>query len=230
MNSERILEILYRYTPMLLEGLENTIILTLASFAIGFTLGLLIASGRVYGPRLLRSALTVYVEVVRGTPMLLQLFLIYYALPGVGVVLNPVEAAIIGMGLNSAAYQSEYIRSSIKAVPAGQWEAALSLGMTRWQVITSIILPLALRSSIPPLTNELVYLLQYSSIAYFLTVVELVYAGKIIGAETFAYLEVYTIIAVIYLALSLIITRSMRYLEKKASVPGLLTPLASAPT
>ncbi len=222
----RVVEVLVEYNQLFLEGLRNTLILTATSFTMGLALGLLIAVGRVYGPRPLRMLLAGYVEVIRGTPMLLQLFLVYYALPRLGVLLPPLLAALLGMGLNSAAYQSEYLRSSIRAVPRGQWEAALSLGMTRWQAISSIVLPIALRTSLPALTNELVYLLKYSSIAYFLTVVELVYAGKIIGAETFAYLEVYTIIALTYLAFSLAITRGMRLLEKKIMIPGLMTPQA----
>jgi polar amino acid transport system permease protein len=214
-------EIIANYGSLLLTGLKNTLLLTAVSFVIGFSLGSVIAVGRAYGPRWLSWLLAAYVETIRGTPMLLQLFILYYALPDVGVKLSALTAAILGMGLNSAAYQSEYIRSSIKAVPSGQWEAALSLGMTKLQAIFSIIVPIALRSSIPALTNELVYLLKYSSIAYFLTVVELVYAGKIIGSETFMYVQVYTIIAIIYLVLSLLITRSMKKLERKITIPGL---------
>ncbi len=210
-----------RYVDLFLGGLANTLILTASSFAIGFILGLLIAVERLYGPRILRAALAAYVEAIRGTPMLLQLFLLYYALPSAGVAMSALTAAILGMGLNSAAYQSEYLRASLRAVPSGQWEAALSLGMTKWQAIRSIILPIGLRSAIPALTNELVYLLKYSSIAYFLAVVELVYAGKIIGSETFAYLEMYTLIALIYLVFSLLITRSMKKIESKVMIPGL---------
>ncbi len=214
-------EVLASYGHLLLYGLRNTLILTAVSFAIGFSLGSLIAMGRVYGPAWLRALLVAYVELIRGTPMLLQLFILYYALPDVGIKLSAMTAAILGMGLNSAAYQSEYIRASIRAVPSGQWEAALSLGMTKLQAILSIVMPISLRSALPALTNELVYLLKYSSIAYFLTVVELVYAGKIIGSETFMYVQVYTIIAIIYLALSLLITRGMKLLEKRIMIPGL---------
>jgi polar amino acid transport system permease protein len=217
----RTLEVAVSYHTLFLEGIRNTLILTASSFAMGLALGALVAIGRVYGPRILRPVLALYVELIRGTPMLLQLFLIYYAMPGLGVTLSPLAAAFLGMGINSAAYQSEYLRGGIRAVPRGQWEAALSIGMSRWQAVAYIIMPVALRSSMPALTNELVYLLKYSSIAYFLTVVELVYSGKIIGAETFAYLEVYTIIALVYLALSLIITRAMKLLERKIIVPGL---------
>ncbi|ABM80544.1 amino acid ABC transporter permease [Hyperthermus butylicus] len=225
---QRIAELLSepRYVSLLAEGIRNTLILTAASFTMGFALGTLIAIGRLYGPRPLRWLLAGYVELIRGTPMLLQLFILYYALPQAGISLAAMTAAILGMGLNSAAYQSEYLRASLRAVHTGQWEAALALGMTRWQAITSIILPIGLRTAIPALTNELVYLLKYSSIAYFLAVVELVYAGKIIGSETFAYLEVYTIIALVYLAFSLAITRTMKRLEKKVAIPGLAVSAA----
>ena len=221
-----IIEILSSYGHLLLYGLRNTLILTAVSFVIGFSLGSLIAVGRVYGPAWLRALLAAYVELIRGTPMLLQLFILYYALPDIGVKLSAMTAAILGMGLNSAAYQSEYIRASIKAVPSGQWEAALSIGMSKLQAILDIIMPISLRSALPALTNELVYLLKYSSIAYFLTVIELVYAGKIIGAETFMYVQVYTIIAIIYLAFSLLITRGMKLLEQKVMIPGLAVEAA----
>ncbi|MET1159723.1 MAG: amino acid ABC transporter permease [Thermoprotei archaeon] len=223
---DRIADLVYSYYPFFLEGLKNTLILTVTAFLMGLILGILIAIGRVYGPKPLRLILAMYVELIRGTPMLLQLFIIYYALPSIGITLDPLLAAFLGMGINSAAYQSEYFRSSIKAVPKGQWEAALSIGMTPWQAVMYIVMPIAMRISLPALTNELVYLLKYSSIAYFLTVVELVYAGKIIGAETFAYLEVYAIIAITYLVISLVITRSMKNLEKRIAIPGLIAPSA----
>ena len=219
----RLAEILAepRYQALLLEGLRNTLLLTGASFTLGFLLGAPLAVARLYAPRPVRALVAGYVEAFRGTPMLLQLFLLYYALPSVGVRLPALAAAVLGMGLNSAAYQSEYIRSSLAAVPRGQWEAALSLGMTRWQAVRHVVLPQGLRAAIPALTNELVYLLKYSSIAYFLAVVELVYAGKIIGSETFAYLELYTLIALAYLALSLTITRASKALERRVLPPGL---------
>ncbi len=215
-----------KYHTIFLEGLRNTLTLTATSFAIGFVLGIAIAVLREFGPKPLRLILAAYVEVIRGTPMLLQLFIVYYALPAIGIILPPIVAAILGMGLNSGAYQSEYYRAAIRAIPRGQYEAALSLGMTTRQVIETLAIPIAIRIAFPSMVNELVYLLKYSSIAYFLTVVELTYAGKIVGTETFAYLEVYTIIAIIYFALSMAIVRFCKYVERRIAIPGLGAPEA----
>ncbi len=219
--------ILSKYHTLFLTGLRNTLTLTATAFSIGFVLGVIIAVLREFGPRPLRPLLAAYVEIIRGTPMLLQLFIIYYALPSLGIVLPPLLAAILGMGLNSAAYQSEYYRAAIRAIPRGQYEAALSLGMTKWQMISSLVIPVMIRIAFPSMVNEMVYLLKYSSIAYFLTVIELTYAAKIIGSETFAYLEVYTIIAIVYFALSMAIVRICKFIERKTSIPGLGASMVS---
>ncbi len=213
--------ILEKYYPLLLEGLKNTLLLTGVSFVLGFMIGLPLALARIYGPRPLKWLATAFIELIRGTPMIVQLFIVYYALPQLGIVLSALAAAFLGMGINSGAYQAEYFRGAIRSIPSGQMEAALSLGMTRLQAIRYVILPQALRVVIPAWTNELVYLLKYSSVAYFLTVVELVYAGKIIGARTFKYLEVYTIIALIYLVFALAFMKISRRIEEKVAIPGL---------
>ena len=220
-------ELLAKYHSIFLLGLRNTLILTATAFSIGFALGIAIAVLREFGPKPIRHLLAAYVELIRGTPMLLQLFIVYYALPALGIVLPPIAAAILGMGLNSGAYQSEYYRAAIRAIPRGQYEAALSLGMTTRQLIEVLAIPMAVRIAFPSMVNELVYLLKYSSIAYFLTVIELTYAGKIVGAETFQYLEVYTIIAIIYFALSMAIVRVCKFIESKIRVPGLGAPEVS---
>ncbi len=218
---ESYIYILERYYPLLLEGLKNTLLLTGVSFILGFLIGLPLALARIYGPRPVKWLATAFIELIRGTPMIVQLFVVYYALPQLGIVLSALAAAFLGMGINSGAYQAEYFRGAIRSIPSGQMEAALSLGMTRLQAIRYVILPQALRVVIPAWTNELVYLLKYSSVAYFLTVVELVYAGKIIGARTFKYLEVYTIIAVIYLIIALVFMKVSRRIEEKVAIPGL---------
>ncbi len=216
-----ILYIVERYWPLLLEGLKNTIIITAASYSIGIALGLSLALIRSYGPKALAAAVTAYVEVFRGTPMLIQLFIIYYSLPAFGIVLDPLTAAIIAIGLNSGAYQSEYFRGAIAAIPRGQWEAALSIGLKKWAAVRYVILPQAWRVALPALTNELIYLLKYSSIAYFVTVPELVFIGKYIGSRTYMYLQVYTVITVIYVTLALTISEGMSRLERRLSVPGI---------
>jgi len=220
------IDLLLRYHQLFLEGLRNTLLLTITSYTFGFLIGLPVALMRVYGVKPLKVLALIYVELIRGTPMLLQLFIIYFALPQLGIVLDPVTAAFLGIGINSGAYQAEYLRGALRSVPQAQWEAALSIGMTKAQVLGSIIVPQALRVAIPALANEFIYLLKYSSVAYFITVVELVYAGKIVGSATFKYLEVYTLIAVIYLALGVLFMKLFRELEFKLAIPG-LSPLKS---
>jgi len=218
---EEIAYIVERYWPLLLEGLKNTLTITAAAYAIGVTLGLALALVRVYGPRPAAAAVAAYVEAIRGTPMLVQLFIIYYSLPAFGIVLDPLTAAIAAIGLNSGAYQAEYFRGAIAAIPRGQWEAALSIGLKKWQAVRHVIIPQTWRVALPAMTNELIYLLKYSSIAYFVTVPELVFMGKYIGSRTYMYLQVYTLIAIIYVVLALIASEGMARLERRLSVPGL---------
>ncbi len=216
-----IIFILTRYGPLLLEGLRNTLLLTCISYIIGLVLGLGLSILRVYGPLWVKAIVATYIEVFRGTPMVVQLFLIYYSLPSIGVRLDPFTSAIIAIGLNSGAYQAEYFRSAIGSISLGQWEAALSIGMKKATVIRTIVIPQVFRVALPALTNEMIYLLKYSSIAYFITVPELVYTGKIIGTRTFMYLQVYTVIAIIYVIFSLLFSELFFRVEKRISIPGI---------
>jgi len=216
-----IIFILTRYGPLLLEGLRNTLLLTCISYIIGLVLGLGLSILRVYGPLWVKAIVATYTEIFRGTPMVVQLFLIYYSLPSIGVKLDPFTSAIIAIGLNSGAYQAEYFRSAIGSISLGQWEAALSIGMKKATVIRTIVIPQVFRVALPALTNEMIYLLKYSSIAYFITVPELVYTGKIIGTRTFMYLQVYTVIAIIYVIFSLLFSELFFRVEKRISIPGI---------
>ncbi len=218
---EEIASILSTYGPLLAEAVIMTLTVTAGAYAIGFVLGLPLAIARTYGGRTLRSVAAAYIEVIRGTPMVVQLFIVYYAAPAAGIMLSPTLAAILALGLNSAAYQAEYFRAAFLAVVKAQWEAALSIGLTEGQAVRAVILPQSMRIALPALTNELVYMLKYSSISYFITVPELVYVGKFIGSRTFMYTEVYALIAVIYVALSLAFTEGMRAIEKKFYIPGI---------
>jgi polar amino acid transport system permease protein len=216
-----IADILVQYGPLFLQGFETTLLLSAAGFLIGFALGAPLSIGETYGTWPLKWLATAYVELIRGTPMLVQLFIIYYALPQVGINFDALTAAILAMGINSAAYQAEYFRGAMKSVPSGQMDAALSLGMSRRNSIFSVIFPQSLRLVIPAWTNEVVYLVQYSSIAYLVTVVELTRVGSFVGSVTFQYVPVYLIIAAIYLATTLAIVRASRTLESKYAIPGL---------
>jgi polar amino acid transport system permease protein len=214
--------------PSLIEGLKLTLFLTFLSLTIGFALGLLLALGRIYGKKPITWICIGYIEIIRGTPLLVQLFIFYYGLSSIGLNLSPLNAAILGLSLNSGAYQAEYLRSSIQSIPTGQMIAARTLGMNSIKSIGNIILPQALRLSIPAWSNELIYLLKYSSLAYIIRVVELTAAGKFIAAETFRHIEVFAIIAIMYLILTTIFTEILDRFENKISIPGLGVPKKTA--
>lgn len=218
-----VLQILTQYWPLLLQGFETTLILASVGFVIGAAIGLPLSLAEVYGPKGLRWVVSAYVELIRGTPMLVQLFLIYYSLPQLGITFAPMNAAMISLGMNSGAYQAEYFKGAINSVQSGQMEAAVSIGLNRARAIVYVILAQALRLVIPAWTNEAVYLIQYSSIVYLIAVIELTGIGTIIGTETYQYVSTYVIIAIIYLATTLAIVKAAHLLEFKIAIPGLTT-------
>jgi polar amino acid transport system substrate-binding protein len=141
-----------------------TVFLAAASMPLAIVLGLLVALGRLYGPALLRWALAAYVEALRGTPLMLQLYVIFFLLPEVGISLSPLVAAVLGLAINYSAYEAEIYRAGLQAVPAGQMEAALALGMSRRLALRRIVIPQAVRIVIPPVTNDFIALLKDSSL------------------------------------------------------------------
>ncbi len=211
------------WLPLLLKGTLVSLEITVISISIGFILGILLALGRVYGNRVIYILCTTYVELIRGTPLLTQLFILYYGLPSVGILLSPFLAAVVGMGLNSGAYQAEYFRGSIQAIRSGQMIAARSIGMTKWQAIYHIILPQSLRLVIPSWSNELIYLLKYSSLAYMIQAPELMFQGRYIASKTFRTFEVFSVVALIYLVIVIILSKILSGLEEKVRIPGLGT-------
>lgn len=187
----------------------------------GLAIGIGLALGRVYGNKIISSICIGYIEVIRGTPLLVQLFIIYFGLPSIGIILNPLSAALLGLSINSGAYQAEYLRGSLQSIPTGQMIAARTLGMNKLRSIQNIILPQALRISIPAWSNELIYLLKYTSIAYIIQVPELTAKGKFIASETFRFIEIFLIIAIIYLTLTILFTAIIDKIEKRLSIPGI---------
>jgi len=216
-------ELAWNILPALLRGTVVTLKITGISISIGFILGILLALGRVYGDRPIYMLTTTYVEVIRGTPLLTQLFLLYFGLPSIGIMLSPLSAAIIGMGLNSGAYQAEYFRGAIQAVKSGQMMAARAVGMSKFKAVRYIILPQMLRIVIPSWSNELIYLVKYSSLAYMIQAPELMAQGKVIAAKNFRTFEVFLVVALIYLVIVLILSRILDVLEKRVRIPGLQT-------
>lgn len=207
--------------PPLLEGTVVTLKLIVASIPLGLILGILIAVGRVYGNRLISSFCTIYTLFFRGTPLLVQLFILYYGLPSIGIFFSPFTAAVLGFILCSGAYHSEYIRGAIQSIKSGQMMAAKALGMNKFKAILYIILPQALRRAIPGCSNEIIYLIKYSSLAFMVTCVELTGAGKIIASRYFEYTEVFLVVGAIYLLMVSVVTKALNRLEKKLEIPGI---------
>jgi polar amino acid transport system substrate-binding protein len=203
-----------RYLPSLLQAALITLLLSCTAMALAVMLGALIASGRVYGPRGMQMALTTYVEVIRGTPLLLQLFVLYFGLASV-VQLPAFVAALLGLALNYAAYESEIYRGALLAVPQGQLDAARTLGLTDVQTLTLVRGPQALRLALAPMTNDFVALLKDSSLVSVITVVELTKQTSIFAANIGSWLVPGMLCAALYLALSLPLAQLARRLEER---------------
>lgn len=201
--------------PLLSAGLLFTVPLTLITFAGGVILGFAVALIRLYGPTPLIPFVRFYVWLIRGTPLLVQLFLIFYGLPSVGIVLDAFTAAVIGFTLNVGAYTSEIIRATLASVPQGQWEAAYSMGMSWPQAIRRIILPQAFRIAVPPLSNNFIALVKDTSLAAALTVPELFQAAQRIAAVTYEPLILYVETALIYLVFSSVLSTLQEHVEKR---------------
>jgi polar amino acid transport system substrate-binding protein len=202
------------YIPALLRASLVTIILSCASMALAIIAGILIASGRVYGNALTRSVLIAYVEIIRGTPLLLQLFVLYYGLAAV-IRLPAFLAALLGLGLNYAAYESEIYRSALEAVPRGQLEAARTLGFTETQLLRLVRGPQAFRLALAPMTNDFVALLKDSSLVSVITVVELTKQTQIFAANIGSWVIPGALCAALYLILSLPLSRLAGRLEAR---------------
>lgn len=215
------LELAWNILPKLLEGTLVTIELTIIAIIMGVLLGIPVALGRVYGNKPVYIICTFFVEIIRGTPLLTQLFILYFGLPSVGIMLSPFVAAMLGMGINSAAYQAEYFRGAIQSVKKEQLIAAYSLGMKQIQTIRHIVLPQMFRIVIPSWSNELIYLLKYSSMAYMIQAPEIMSQGRLIASRNFRTFEVFIVVALIYLILVLVISKMLDLMEKKVHIPGL---------
>jgi polar amino acid transport system substrate-binding protein len=213
------LEATRRYVPALFRAAGITLLLSCLAMALAVGLGMAIATGRVYGDQFTRSALTFYVEVMRGTPVLLQLFVIYYGLSAV-VRLPAFAAALIGLGLNYAAYESEIYRSALQAVPRGQLEAARILGLTELQILRLVRGPQAFRIALAPMTNDFVALLKDSSLVSVITVVELTKQTQIFATNIGSWVIPGLLCAGLYLAMSLPLAHLARRLEERWKAPG----------
>jgi polar amino acid transport system substrate-binding protein len=205
------------YLPALFRAALITLVLSCLAMTIAVVLGVAVAAGRVYGPPVVRGALAVYVEVMRGTPVLLQLFLIYYGLSGV-IRLPAFAAAVIGLGLNYAAYESEIYRAALQAISREQLEAGRTLGLSEGQILRLVRGPQALRLALAPMTNDFVALLKDSSLVSVITVVELTKQTAIYAANVGSWAGPGILCALLYLAMSLPLSRAARGLERRWSL------------
>ncbi|MBR1859167.1 MAG: amino acid ABC transporter permease [Selenomonadaceae bacterium] len=209
-------ELVVNSFPLLLIGAGVTIQITLLSVIVGVIIGLFVGIARISSFKFIRLAAAVYVDFFRGTPLLIQIFLIYFAIPVItGQRMDPFVAAISACGINSGAYVAEIFRAGIQSIDAGQMEAGRSLGMTWTQTMRYIIVPQAFKRVIPPLGNEFIALLKDSSLVSVIGFEELTRRGQLIIARTYGSLEIWLSVAIIYLVMTLTISRFVAYLEKK---------------
>jgi cystine transport system permease protein len=211
--------LLLQALPELLRGTAYTLLFALASMVLGLMLGALIAVARIARVPVLARAAVLYVSCMRGTPLLVQVFVIYYGLPSIGIRFDPITAGILALTLNVAAYLSESMRGAINAIPRGQWNASLSLGLDRRQTMRYVIGPQALRVAVPSLSNSLISLVKDTSLVSVIGVTELMLASKEVISTTFRPLPLYLAAAAIYWALSLAFERAQGRLERRLNRP-----------
>ncbi len=201
--------------PYIMQGIGYTLFISLTSMVLGLLLSLFLALARMSDNALLRWPARTYISFMRGVPILIILFMLYFAFPSIGLQFNAVTAAVIGFSLNSAAYMAEINRSAIAAVPKGQWESARSLGFSYWLMLRRIVLPQATRIAIPPTSNVLLDLIKASSLAAMITVPEIFNMAKIIGGREMDFLTMYMLVALIYWGVCSLMTVLQDYLEKR---------------
>ncbi len=219
MLSERLLAIIVdSFGKILLPGILVTIPLTVISFALALVIALAVALIQTAQIKGLRTLARFYVWVVRGTPLLVQLYVLFFGLPKLGIIIEPFPAAVIVFALNTGAYDSETMRAAIASIPQGQLEAGYCVGMSYGQTMRRIILPQALRTAFPPLSNSLISLVKDTSLAANITVVEMFMATQRIVARTYEPLALYIEVGLIYLIFSTVLTYWQRVGEKKLSV------------
>ncbi len=213
-------EFFVRFLPDMLKGAGITILLTAEGLSAGFVLGLLASLARVYGNKFIRGLAVSYIELFRGTPLLMQLFIIYYGLPGLGITFSREWCAFLALGLNSGAYQAEYLRGSLIAIGDGQMMAGRSIGMSRAKTIWYVILPQALRLAIPAWSNEPVSLLKSTAVVFLIAVPELMAKAKSIAAQTYDPIGTYLAVALVYLAMVYLLDAFLRWVERASRIPG----------
>ena len=213
---EKFLRDAAEFLPILLQGVGLTIVVTVGSLILSTILGLVWALLRVSGVRALAGLSAGLINLIRGIPIIVLLFYLYFVMPDFGIALTALQAAILGLGLAYSAYQAENFRAGIEAIDKGQIEAAQAIGMGWWLTMRRVILPRAVRIVLPPYGNIMIMLLKDSSQASTITVAELALQGKLIASSTFKNTSVFTLVALMYLTMSIPLILLVRHFEKKA--------------
>ena len=206
--------------PALLKGFWVSLQLIAPSALCGLVIGIMVGVLRIYGNRPVMAAANTFVAIFRGIPLVVQLFIWYFGLPHIGIYLSPFIASVLGFSLCSGAYHSEYIRGALLSIKRGQLLAAQSLGFSKIRMISSIILPQAIRRALPGCGNEIIYLIKYSSLAYMITCIELTGQGKILASNSFKYTEVFLMIGACYLVMTSVATVILGRVEERLRIPG----------
>ncbi|WP_369813676.1 amino acid ABC transporter permease [Thermoactinomyces sp. DSM 45892] len=199
---------------ILKNGLWNTMWISVVTMILGLLVALVVAIARMSPYRLLRYPARVYISIIRGTPLLVQLFILYFGLPVIGITLEPITVAIIGLTASVGGYASETIRGAILSIPRGQWEAATSLNMSYRQTMRRVILPQAARVALPSLMNSFLSLVKDTSLLTVITVPEMLYYAKIVGGRSYDYMTVYLIVALYYWVICTVLNALQERLEK----------------
>ncbi|MGY8524823.1 amino acid ABC transporter permease [Paracidovorax citrulli] len=206
--------------PVLLQGMVLTVKFAVLSMGFGLVIGLVVALMGISPNRLLGAIARCYVSVMRGTPLLVQIFVVYYGLPGIGIALEPTPAGVLTLSLNVGAYLSESMRGAILGIPRGQWMAAYSLGLTPAQTLRHVVGPQALRLAVPSLSNSLISLIKDTSLVSVITVTELLRTTQEVIAATYQPLPLYLAAAALYWVLSTLLSMGQRVLERRLALPG----------
>ena len=216
--SERIIELLINsFGEIFMQGLIVTIPLTIISFTLGLIIALITALVQIADLKILKQLARFYVWIFRGSPLLVQLYIVFYGLPALGIIIDAWPSAIIVFSLNTGAYASETIRAAIEAVPGGQMEAGLCVGMNYFQIMYRIIIPQALRTAFPPLSNSLIGLVKDTSLAANITILEMFLAAQRIAARTYETFALYCEVALVYLLFCTVLTKLQTICERKLS-------------
>lgn len=206
--------------PALNQGVKMSIALIIPSALGGVFIGIAAGSIRTYGPKPMRWIGDGYAAVFRGTPLVVQLFILYYGLPNIGIYFSPYAAAVVGFMLCSGAYQSEYVRGALLSIKRGQYLGSQALGFTTFQTVFWIIIPQAMRRALNGCGNEIIYLIKYSSLAYIVTCMELTGEGNTIATEYFRFTEVFMMVGLYYLILVSIAMLLLKKIEQWLHIPG----------